>query len=164
MRIFVFLLKASLGALIVTVCATASNAGQIGSWAFQVQNAGDANTWRLQAPPNTSASSAGILVRRGFDPNQQPEALLPDRQGDYSIQMEQLGRIEVQSGAVDGYQLVKGQRRSLPIGSSIKDGTFYWQAGAGFLGQFRLVLVRADSTEIRLDVKIVPKTYSPVTQ
>jgi hypothetical protein len=78
--------------------------------------------------------------------------------------MEQLGRIEVQLGAVDGYQLVKDQRRPLPIGSSIKDGTFYWQAGVGFLGQFHLVLVKADGSQVRLDVKVVPKTYSPVTQ
>jgi hypothetical protein len=146
------------------VADNGGRSAEIGSRAFQVQNGGAANSRKSQVPPTAPPSPEGPLVRRGVDPNQQPETLVPNQQGNYSLQMEQLGRIEVQLGAVDGYQLVKDQRRPLPIGSSIKDGTFYWQAGVGFLGQFHLVLVRADGSEMRLDVNIVPKTYSPVTQ
>ena len=146
------------------VADNGGRSAEIGSRAFQVQNGAAANSRKSQAAPAPSSSSGGVLVRRGFDPNQQPDTLVPNEQGNYSLQMEQLGRIEVQLGAVDGYQLVKDQRRPLPIGSSIKDGTFYWQAGVGFLGQFHLVLVKADGSQVRLDVKVVPKTYSPVTQ
>jgi hypothetical protein len=146
------------------VADNGGRSAEIGSRAFQVQNGGAANSRKSQAPPIPPSSSGGVLVRRGLDPNQQPDTLVPNEQGNYSLQMEQLGRIEVQLGAVDGYQLVKDQRRPLPIGSSIKDGTFYWQAGVGFLGQFHLVLVRADGSEARLDMNVVPKTYSPVTQ
>ncbi|HEY7335597.1 MAG TPA: putative Ig domain-containing protein [Bryobacteraceae bacterium] len=146
------------------VADNGGRSAEIGSRAFQVRNGGAANSRKSLTPPPAPASSGGILLRRGFDPNQQPETLTPNQQGDFSLQMEQLGRIEVQLGAVDGYQLVKDQRRPLPIGSSIKDGTFYWQAGVGFLGRFHLVLVRADGSEARLDVNVVPKTYSPAAQ
>jgi hypothetical protein len=131
---------------------------EIGSNAFQVRNTESGSSGKSEQP---APISGGAWLRRGFDPNRSPETLSPSQQGDYFIQMEQLGRIELQLGAADGHQLVNGQRRPLPIGSSLNEGTFYWQAGLGFLGQFHLVFLRTDSTEVRADVKIVPKTYSP---
>src|SRR5262249_21170438 len=105
--------------------------------------------------------TAGASLLRGFDPNRLPETISANQNGEYSIGMEQLGRIELNVGAVEGYQLVGGQHRPLPVGSSIEDGIFYWQAGLGFLGDFHLFLQRADSTLVSVKVTIVPKTYSP---
>jgi hypothetical protein len=136
---------------------------EIGSRAFQVRNAPPPNSQKTQTS-SPQPAAGGVMLRQGFDQNQAMQTLSPGSQGDYSIQMEQLGRIELQVGATDGYQLVNGQRRPLPIGSSIKDGSFYWLAGLGFLGDFHLVLSRADSTEVRVNVKIVPKTYNPINQ
>jgi hypothetical protein len=78
------------------------------------------------------------------------------------IEIEELGRLEVPLGAISGYQLVQGERTTLPIGSSLKRGVFYWQPGPGFLGDYTLVFGRPDGTEAQLHVKIRPKTYPPV--
>jgi len=76
-----------------------------------------------------------------------------------AIEIEELGRVELPLGAVSGYQLVNGERRPLPIGSSLKRGVFYWQPGPGFLGQYHFVFERKDGTESHVHVKIRAKTY-----
>ena len=77
--------------------------------------------------------------------------------GAYSVSMEELGRIELPVGATTGYTLVNGVRQALPIGSTLKGGRFYWQAGLAFLGNFDLVFEQPDSAEVRIHVSILPK-------
>jgi len=48
--------------------------------------------------------------------------------------MPELGRIELAIGAIRGHQIINGQESHLPVGSTLKDGVFYWGAGPGFLG------------------------------
>jgi hypothetical protein len=87
-------------------------------------------------------------------------ALDPDASGSYSIEMEQLGRIELSLGASKGYQVVGGQAEDLPLGSTLKAGVFYWQAPLAFLGKYDMVFERPDGTQTRVRVNIVPKRYS----
>jgi len=75
------------------------------------------------------------------------------------IEIEEVGLVELPLDAVSGYQLVNGERRPLPIGSSLKRGVFYWQPGPGFLGEYHLVFEQKDGTEVRVRVKIGPKKY-----
>jgi hypothetical protein len=79
-----------------------------------------------------------------------------------SVEIDQLGRVELQLGAVRGRLLVEGEQRPLPIGSTLKDGMFYWQPPAGFLGEYQLVFERADgsSTRVRIKVGDVVTVYS----
>ena len=70
------------------------------------------------------------------------------------VEMEELGRIELPIGAWKGYSVVNGERRPLPVGSSLKGGVFYWQAGLGFLGQHQLVFERPGSGELTVGVTI----------
>ena len=44
---------------------------------------------------------------------------------------------------------MNGERRPLPIGSSLKAGVFYWQLGPGFLGDFDLLFLRNQSDGAR---------------
>lgn len=46
-----------------------------------------------------------------------------------------------------GYLKIKNELRPLPIGSTLdsKRGVFYWQPGAGFIGDYELVFLRRDS-------------------
>ena len=74
-----------------------------------------------------------------------------------NVDTEELGRVEIPVGASDGYMLVGGERFPLPVGSSLKGGTFYWQVGLAFLGQYQLVFERPDSTETRVGVTVRPK-------
>jgi len=76
-----------------------------------------------------------------------------------TIEIEEVGLLEIPLDATSGYQLVNGERRPLPIGSSLNRGVFYWQPGPGFLGQYHLVFEREDGTETHLRVTIRAKTY-----
>jgi hypothetical protein len=75
------------------------------------------------------------------------------------IEMEELERIEQDLGATAGYLLVNGEPRPLPIGSSIKRGSFYWQPGPGFLGDYQLVFERPGSPDLMVRVTIRPKRF-----
>jgi len=70
------------------------------------------------------------------------------------VEIDQLGRVELQLGAVSGRLLVAGEQRPLPIGSTLKDGVFYWQPPAGFLGEYQLVFERADGRSTRVRIKV----------
>ena len=75
------------------------------------------------------------------------------------VEIEELGRIELKLGAMRGYLLVQGERRLLPVGSSIKHGVFYWQAGPGFLGEYQLVFERPGAPDLIVRVTIRPKRF-----
>ncbi len=103
------------------------------------------------------ATPSAVTLRRGFDLRAEPEALIAQSDGAYSITMEQIGRIELDLGAARGYQIVNGDDRHLPIGSTLKDGVFYWEAGPGFLGSYELRFERPNGTTAAVHVNIQPK-------
>jgi hypothetical protein len=78
----------------------------------------------------------------------------------HAVEIEELGQVELPLGAIGGYQLVNGEHGPLPIGSSLKEGVFYWQPGPGFLGSYDLLFEREDGAEVRVRVKIRAKKYS----
>src|SRR5438876_3015854 len=94
-------------------------------------------------------TTEAVKLRRGYELHREPEPLTPDRDGMLSVEMEELGRIELRVGASSGYLVVNGERRPLPIGSSLKAGVFYWQLGPGFLGDFDLLFLRNQSDGAR---------------
>jgi hypothetical protein len=75
------------------------------------------------------------------------------------VDMDELEHIELPLGATRGYLLVNGEQRTLPIGSSIQGGVFYWQALPGFLGEYQLGFERPDSRDLIIGVKIHPKRF-----
>jgi hypothetical protein len=76
-----------------------------------------------------------------------------------SIEARELERIEVEVGANDGYLIVNSERRPLPIGSTLRDGVFYWQPGPGFLGEYQLQFERPGESPFLLKVSIQPRSY-----
>jgi hypothetical protein len=92
-----------------------------------------------------------------------PDALPiePALQDDLNFEVDELGRVEIPVGAAEGYLLMSGERHPLPVGSSLRGGVFYWQIGLGFLGEYRLVFERPDSTQTRLVVRVHPKSATP---
>jgi hypothetical protein len=80
-------------------------------------------------------SAEPIVVRRDID-----EQVLPGANGDRIVAIGQSERIEVQlppsTAPYIGEQIVNGERRPLPLGSSLDaaSGIFYWEPGPGFLG------------------------------
>jgi len=83
--------------------------------------------------------------------------IAPALQDDVNVEIEELVRIEIPVGASDGYMLVNGEQRPLPVGSSLKGGIFYWQIGLAFLGEYELVFERPDSTRMRVGVTVHSK-------
>ena len=129
----------------------------IGSRYFTAFNngAGVAQT----APAEAAQAIGAPRLRTGFDLNRELDTLAQDPDGGYSIDMEEIGRIELATGATGGYLVVDGERRSLPAGSMLKDGMFYWQPGPGFLGEYRLEFDRPDGSTLRARIRIGPKTF-----
>jgi hypothetical protein len=112
------------------------------------------------APEDTiprAATREILQVRDGRDVSRQTDAW--GSADGYSVAMEEVGRIELHLGAVTGYMLVQDEARPLPVGSTLKNGVFYWQPGPGFLGKYMLQFERPDGTRIPVPVNIVPKRY-----
>jgi len=94
-----------------------------------------------------------IDVRRGVDttvvhPNSAGARMVPIGQGE---------RVEVvlppaNGASYAGYQVVNGDRRPLPLGSSLdaSQGIFYWQPGPGFLGAHDLEFVTSNGSMVRI--------------
>jgi len=127
----------------------------LGSRYFNVLNAAGP----VAEPEEPPALTKVVTVRRGLDANREPEVLTPADNGAYAIEMEELGRIELNAGASKGHLLVNGERAGLPVGSTLKAGVFYWQAGLGFVGEYQLLFERADGSEVRVTVRIRPKEF-----
>jgi hypothetical protein len=77
------------------------------------------------------------------------------------IEMPQGERIELRlplagDGRYGGFLAVNGERRALPVGSSLdaSAGVFYWQPAPGFLGRFDLIFVGSDGTAGAFDVPV----------
>jgi hypothetical protein len=70
----------------------------------------------------------------------------------YVVEVEELDRIELDLGAISS--------EALPVGSSLKDGVFYWQLGPGFLGDYQFRFARADGSSALVQVKVHPKSYN----
>jgi hypothetical protein len=97
------------------------------------------------------------IVRREL--NGAETRLEPDENGVLKVKMQELERIELDLGAYEGQLLVAGEKHPLPIGSTLKDGVFYWQAGLGFLGNYDLVFRRPGLSDLHVGVSIQPKRF-----
>jgi uncharacterized repeat protein (TIGR01451 family) len=132
----------------------------IGSRYFTVLNAGGGGVASPEDAPTPESLAGPLQMRSGFNANAPAVAIAPDSTGAFSVEMEQLGRIELSVGATKGYQIVGNEAAELPLGSTLKGGVFYWQAPVGFLGRFDMLFERPDGTQIRVRVNVVAKTYS----
>ena len=132
----------------------------VGSRYFSVLNAGGGGVAAPQDAPTPESLSGPVQLRSGYNLNAPTVELAPDDSGAYSVEMEQLGRIELSLGASDGYSIVGDHAEMLPLGSSLKAGVFYWQPPLGFLGKYELLFERPYGTQIRVHVNIVPKRYT----
>jgi len=132
------------------------NAGHndgLGSRFFTVSNTGGGNAPAVSEPGEVVPAST-LTMRRGLG---EPEALSSGADGSYTVEMEQVGLLELHLGAAEGHSLVGDRIVPLPVGSTLKGGVFYWQAPLGFLGNYQLVFERPGESEIRVQVNVVPK-------
>jgi hypothetical protein len=113
-----------------------------------------------------------VTLKKGYNPNIEPETVYPDEEGNITIEIKELERIvihlnEIQtevevkaevaetglkhskfkiqnSNFFSGYLLAGQQLWPLPIGSTMdsEKGIFYWLPGPGFIGEYRFVFVK----------------------
>jgi hypothetical protein len=136
------------------------NAGRgdgIGSRYFTVYNSGVAGT----AGEDTSSSMVASEGNSGLVDDTRPSIGACDAANAAVLerQIEELERIRLDLCAAKGYLLLNGERRSLPIGSSLLNGVFYWQPGPGFLGVFNLTFERPGLPDAAVVVNIRPKRF-----
>jgi hypothetical protein len=133
----------------------------IGSRFFSVLNSGVGGT---AAPAESEPAVSMEGANRTPQVNQQLAPLVIDNDGTASLEVDELSHIELPLGATSGYLLVGSQRTALPIGSTLQNGTFYWQLGPGFLGDYPMVFERSDGTQLRMRVRVRPGTgHSPTS-
>jgi hypothetical protein len=130
----------------------------IGSRFFTVQNTGAANTLETDEPIQPAASEGTVTVRRNLN-HREAVTLTPDNNGTYSTNIEELDHIELHVGATLGYLSTNGQRARLPIGSTLRAGTFSWQLAPGFFGEYLLVFERPGGSRIDVRLRVRSKTY-----
>jgi hypothetical protein len=144
-------------AWVVTDDGAATNG--IGSRYFTVNN----SAWQPSFGASFGSVAAALAVPArvdGVDAGRKAASLvsLPlDADGSRAIAMSSMQALELSlalqadpAGAGDtcaatyeGYLVVKGELRPLPVGASLDPaGTFYWQPGASFFGTYQLVFVR----------------------
>jgi len=99
--------------------------------------------------------------------------VFPNDQGVVNIKMQEVNRVEIYlSDFVDldsggslyyGYLVVDDQLRPLPVGSTLdeKQGIFYWLPGAGFVGEYDFIFIKAarygTKKTVKIKINILPK-------
>jgi len=153
----------------------AGNTDGIGSRYFTIQNTG-ANRQRsndrvgreqacLFRDPLSRISadySEPVEIIRGYKKDNIPQTIYPDENGNLDIQIEELGRVEINLGRPGwiGFQVIGDQLRALPIGSTMnsKEGVFCWQPGAGFIGNYQLIFIEKKRNRLKkINITIIPK-------
>ena len=169
-----------------TATDNAGNTDGIGSRYFTIQNTGGSTSqrslvnghWSLENKssswiPAGSPFDNPIYLEKGYNKNIRTQRIYPDENGIINIRVKELERIVItlHEGTrglaplwrYTGYQLVNHQLKPLPPGSTFDPdrGIFYWQLGAGFVGEYLLVFLEKDqNSTIRkriAKITILPK-------
>jgi hypothetical protein len=168
-----------------TATDNAGNTDGIGSRYFMIQNL--ESSTQLSGSKGHKAPSPGpqaldllslstaqssnqgtpLKIGIGFDPENLPQILHPDKKGIFHLQIPELERIEIQVGVpgkhLVGYLVVGNRLRNLPVGSTLdkRTGKFNWMPGPGFLKKYKLVffekLSRGEITRKTVLIEIIPK-------
>jgi hypothetical protein len=131
----------------------------VGSRFFKVLNVGSSAT---SSPAEATMLASSELVESwAKGASSQPAIrLAPVANGALSMEVEEMDLIEVPLGATSGYMVANGEMQPLPVGSTLRGGTFYWQLAPVFLGEYDMVFERPGASPTHLRVIVRPKSYS----
>ncbi len=154
-----------------TALDDAGNTDGIGSRYFVIHNSDSRqqaenrglmiSTWNPLDLLNSPKDLAPVIFRKGFDKDPQPELMYPDDNGVITVEIKELGRLELrlEMNITAAYQVVGQRYGPLPWGSFLdrETGIFYWQPGPGYVGRYRLVFVAADDfgKRTRKDIEVI---------
>jgi hypothetical protein len=167
----------------------AGNKDGIGSRYFTIQNLGGSSNhtaYSYSAEHSDNLARLNDLLKmpidysepigviKGFNRNGVPLKSYPDANGNITIEIRELERIEVRLFPVGaagqaplsictGYQVVGSQLRPLPIGATLDSeiGVFYWLPGPAFIGEYRFIFIKkgpnGEMSRVNINVWIEPK-------
>jgi hypothetical protein len=168
-----------------TATDNSGNTDGIGSRYFTIQNTGNNSRGNSRGQgglppcfPPGSSSHEPIYLEKGYNKNIKPPRIDPDENGVINFRVKELERLEIHftEGTrklaplpeltpfwrYTGYQLVNQQLKPLPPGSTFDPdkGIFFWQLGAGFVGEYLLVFLEKDQNST-ISKRIVKITILP---
>ena len=142
-----------------TAVDSAGNADGIGSRYFSIQNTASGsrsksslvNSLWPHGKNNLSLIPldkwSPVSTKKGFNPNAEPLDIYPNDSGIITVEIRELEPIEISVGV---RPTQAGYAMPLPIGSTFRDGIFYWIPGPGFIGDYPLVfIIRNPDGELR---------------
>jgi hypothetical protein len=107
-----------------------------------------------------------VGIKKGYREDGETRQIYPDHRGTLMVEMKELERIELHLGQgkqLAGWMVVGDRLKSLPVGSTFDpgNGTFFWQAGPAFCGDYQLLFMGRDAygnlTKYTVFVRIAPK-------
>jgi Leucine-rich repeat (LRR) protein len=160
----------------------AGNRDGIGSRYFFIENLGSSNTLAAsyidshkQYTPQELEfipvkDMEPVQIARGIEKDGEAQEVFPGNTGNgraVGINLKELEPVEIHLGEniadMQGYMVVDGQRRDLPIGSTLdrKTGKFYWIPGPGYIGTYELEFVIEETSgqcyRRKIEITIEPK-------
>jgi hypothetical protein len=152
-----------------SMTAASTNAGAVASAAAPGSAVG-VSAAAVQAVP---ADYSVLEVKKPVSDDASSEVVFPEASGDLNVNTKETEQVEItlsnwfgSGGTYEGYVVVDGGLRPLPVGSSLDRtaGVFKWQPGPGFVGSYKLVFLRTlpggSKTRIPVTVTISPKFAS----
>jgi hypothetical protein len=121
-----------------------------------------------EVPPDYSI----VEVTKAAAEDQTPQLVFPEWSGEIVLETKETEAVEVRlanqftdnlGGTYEGYVVIAGDMRPLPIGSFLDTnrGVFKWQPGPGFVGNYELVFLRSIpggfKTRVPVRLRIAPK-------
>ena len=114
-----------------------------------------------EVPPDYSA----VHVKRAASDDQTRELVFPEWSGEIRVRAHETEQVEVRlasqfddsQATYEGYVVVNGRMRPLPVGSTLNSttGVFTWQPGPGFLGRYdSSSSARAEWIKTRIPVNV----------
>ncbi len=157
-----------------SVTDDAGNSEGIGSRYFTIVNTGKPGKSKSSGTTATNMEELGSIaprlmgpgfVKKGFRPDAEAGALLPDENGIAGVTVGELERVEVElGGPIAAAYLVTGggDLKDLPAGSTVDNlsGRFSWVPGPGYVGGYLMVFVlengEGPNTRVLVRVTIEP--------
>lgn len=166
-----------------TATDSAGNTDGIGSRYFSILNSGESssnsqsavkypyqndynNILNFSIEDIPMSNIEPLRVEKGID--EKAHCIKPDETGIYSIEIEELERLEVtisdSSPVAAGFMMVGAQLKPLPVGTTLCEdtGKFYWTPGPGFVGNYHFLFIERDHNNYlsrkELIVDIMPKS------
>ena len=120
-----------------------------------------------EVPPDYSL----VEVTKIASDDSAPQMVFPEWSGEIRLRSRETEQVEVRlasrfddtQATYEGYVVVAGRMRPLPVGSSLnpQTGVFTWQPGPGFIGRYQFVFIRTTAdgfkTRVPVSLRIAPK-------